>query len=283
MQRKPVVIAKIPPYGLCNSLLVWAKAYSFAARNDLPLFVSGWKALHLGPWIRGERVKRYYGSYFVNQGSLLHLWKLRSANKKPGSVITEPSLDSVVNPDANYYLFNEVPHRDDFFAGLRGSEAKIQSGFFEMLRPWLQEARTSLQKPQIALHVRRGDYHASGHAITPIEYYIEQLEKIRSLRGKDTPAVVFSDAHDNELTELLTLPSVTRSADQKDILDLIQMMSAEHIVTSLQSTFGYWAGFLSNAAIILHPKHDFGRIRSPECGLFEGSGEALLAQQSGNN
>ena len=277
--QSSIVIANIPRYGLCNCLLVWAKAYAFSRQHDLPLLVHGWKAWHIGPWIRGERVKRYYGNYFVRQGNLVEFWKMNSQRKKSTHhVVVEPKHDSPLEPQTQYYVFEEVPHRDDFFAGLRGSESQIRDGFFAMLRPWLHEAKSSLQKPEVAIHVRRGDYHASGHAITPIEYYAEQLQRIRSIRGEDTPAILFSDAHDHELKELLELPGVSRSNAQKDILDLIQMMSSEYIVTSLQSTFGYWAGFLSRAAIILHPEHKFGFIRDPDCGLFEGSGEQLTAE-----
>jgi len=36
----------------------------------------------------------------------------------------------------------------------------------------------------------------------------------------------------------------------------------------------------SQAAIILHPDHQFGRIRSADLGLFEGTGEEFTSEFS---
>ncbi len=52
------------------------------------------------------------------------------------------------------------------------------------------------------------------------------------------------------------------------------MSKAEYIITSAGSTFSEWAGFLSNAVIILHPDHIHTKIRREE-NLFEGPVEAL--------
>ena len=275
------VIANIPRYGLCNCLLVWAKAYTFAQLHGFPLVVHGWHAWHIGPWIRGERVKRYYGNYFIDQRNFIELWRMkfcrwRSDTSASGLVELEPKLDSDLESTTRFYVFEKVPHRDDFFAGLRGNENMIREGFFAMLRPWIHKAKQTIQKPNVAIHVRRGDYHASGHKITPIEYYVNQLKIIREINKKQVSAVVFSDAHDEELKALLDLPNVSRSQTQPDILDLVQMITADTIVTSLQSTFGYWAGYLSKASVILHPDHRFGRIRAASNGLFEGTSEDLL-------
>jgi hypothetical protein len=45
------------------------------------------------------------------------------------------------------------------------------------------------------------------------------------------------------------------------------------IVISTGSTFSYWAGFLSDAPMIMHPEHIHSRIRFLESGEkpFEGS------------
>ena len=279
IQNRPHVIARIPRYGLCNCLLVWAKAYAFATKHQLPLAVHGWKALHLGPWLRGERVKRYYGDYFVDQRNTYQLCRSKFLQRmRPSAIRFEPEPDAKLEDGVSLFVFHSVPHRDDFFYGLRGHESAIRDGFFDMLRPWLQHDRKRLPPTEIAIHVRRGDYHHSGHRITPIEYYTENLERLRSVLGKDKKAIVFSDAHEDEIQPILSKPNVMRSPQQRDILDLIQMMSAEALITSLQSTFGYWAGFLSQAAIILHPDHQFGRIRAAEIGLFEGTGQHFISE-----
>jgi hypothetical protein len=50
-----------------------------------------------------------------------------------------------------------------------------------------------------------------------------------------------------------------------DIADLILLSKSRVIVTSATSTFSYWAGFLSEAALIMHPAHIHGSVRPSGC------------------
>ena len=54
---------------------------------------------------------------------------------------------------------------------------------------------------------------------------------------------------------VLDLPSVRIAERNRPIFDLLQMSRAQLIIVSASSTFGYWAGFLSDSPVILHPDH----------------------------
>ncbi|MDP5015756.1 MAG: hypothetical protein NWQ43_00310, partial [Dolichospermum sp.] len=58
----------MPRSGLGNMLLVWARAILFAEFNGLPVLSPNWNEVRIGPWLRGERTKRYYGNLFINKG-----------------------------------------------------------------------------------------------------------------------------------------------------------------------------------------------------------------------
>jgi hypothetical protein len=52
---------------------------------------------------------------------------------------------------------------------------------------------------------------------------------------------------------------------------LILLSRSKIIITSAGSTFSYWAGFLSDSPIIMHPDHIHHSIRlSHESGYYEG-------------
>jgi hypothetical protein len=116
------------------------------------------------------------------------------------------------------------------------------------------------------------DFKSIGSVRTPEEYFVDIIEKIRSISGKSLPVSVFTDGHRSEFEKLFNLPSVTMVEGNTDIVDLLLLSKSKVIVTSANSTFSYWAGFLSDAPLILHPDHIHEPIRLSENGLnlYEG-------------
>ena len=105
------------------------------------------------------------------------------------------------------------------------------------------------------------DFSKVGQARTPMQYFIDVINIIREVSETNLPVTVFSDGSESELKEVLQLPNVKLAEDDLDILQMLHLSKSKIIVLSAGSTFGQWAGFLSNAAIINHYQHFHSYIR----------------------
>lgn len=72
---------------------------------------------------------------------------------------------------------------------------------------------------------------------------------------KELPATIFSVGKDEELAPLPAVLGVQWAERNPDIVDLLLMAQSQLIIFSAGSTFGYWAGFLADAPLLLHPDH----------------------------
>lgn len=267
--NESIVYAMLPRGGLGNKLIVWARALVFSKKYGLKLYVSGWSELKIGPYLRGERVKRNYKGYFreVNRPNILNKFFL--LNFYP--VILDPDIEEYT-PDckSKVYLFKTLPSQESYFKGLRGHEKEIKAAFEDILGRDCLRALESTKLPIVGVHVRRGDFRepaagqilgASDNLRIPITYYVDAINYLRRYTNKDLPVTVFTDGYEHEVRELLDLPNTSIAEINMDLVDLILLSKAKYIITSLGSTFSYWASFLSNAHIINHPAHK-GFIRS---------------------
>ena len=273
MGLKSSVFALLPRRGLANRLFVWAHANVFAKKNQLPVFTHGWGHIHIGPWLRGEPSKRFYYFFFTPKTNFTgYLWRFIRMKLSDHVFVEEPEFADHSNQDGTTFLFTKVPDRTDYFANLRGSEEYLRGELVKALRPAYRSAVEEVKAYPVALHVRRGDFYSGRSELTPEEYFIEIVEKLRSRLNIENEIRVFSDALPSELPKLLALPQVTMADKKPDIVELFEISKADIIVTSLGSTFGYWAAFISGADVILSQQHAFGRIRSTNvAGQFEGS------------
>ena len=117
------------------------------------------------------------------------------------------------------------------------------------------------------------DFSKLGAVRTPEDYFVDVIEKLRSIYGSDTSVSIFSDGYLDEFKKISHLPNIRFIENNSDIVDMLLLSRSNVIVTSASSTFGYWAGFLSDAPIIMHPDHIHKclRISDPGTGLFEGA------------
>lgn len=273
----PVVFAKLPRAGLANRLLVWGQAAVYAKRAGLQLFVHGWNHIHLGPWLRREKSKRFYGQYFRNESSTVR-WTVSKVMHSLGLrlLVIDPPKDHAstskeLGTRSSDIIFKSVPSKADYFESIRGHESFLKTEFDGMISANLRQIAEQLPPLEIAIHVRRGDFRDAGFQITDESYFLDAFRKLKAVTDL-SKATVFTDADPAELSNLLSLPGVSLGNHDHDLLDLIHLSRSRVLVTSLRSTFGYWAGFLSDAAIILHPEHASGRIRSDQLtNLFEGT------------
>lgn len=285
------VLAKLPHAGLGNKLLVWARAFAFAKRNDLPLLVSPWEQLAIGPILRRERA-RFYLDTFRTPGLMMRLQTPLLYRTRPK--IVEPDIyaraaDLTSDYKKAMFVFDRMPHWATTFSGLREYRGEIQAQLMAMTTPRYVQRAAELPAPVIAVHIRMGDFrpvlpHENfaqvGNVRTPLDYFRTLLLAIRGFTGKSTPVTVFSDGTEQELREILALPNVVLSRGEPAIVDLLWMAKSKLIILSAGSTFGLWGAFLSDAAIIQHPLHFHYQVHGGELNthLFDGAFDAASEQ-----
>lgn len=147
---------------------------------------------------------------------------------------------------------------------LRDCRDLVKELIWSKLRPSLRLRVMQAPAPVVAVHIRLGDFRELkpgeefrkvGSTRTPLDYFISTIEQIRVCHGADLPVTVFTDGYPSEIRSVLNLPAVLLATQSTPIVDLLLMSRAGLIVTSAGSTFGYWAGFLADAPVILHPDH----------------------------
>src|SRR4028119_962252 len=96
MNRQPIflVYPKLPKAGLGNMLLVWAQSAVFANINSLPIIAPTWGQLKLGPFLRGERDKRYYGNFFCDK-DCVSKFQYIAAKLKDNHVYYNPAISKI--------------------------------------------------------------------------------------------------------------------------------------------------------------------------------------------
>lgn len=248
------VLAALPRAGLGNMLLVWGRASVFAHINDLPLVVSGWGRVSLGPFLRREKHKRLYRGYFIDDfgaGPVKRALLERRAQIVREPEIVELSTEFEAAAKPKLYIFDTLPHWSDYFAHLRENHAFVRSSLLRMVHPRHVEIARKAPAPVIGIHLRMGDMRS----LTSLPYFVTLIQALRAVHGGPVPVTLFSDGYDHELTEILSLPAVTRAAAGSDIAELLMLSRSQLIVLSAGSTFGLWATFLSDAPALMHSYH----------------------------
>lgn len=260
--------ARLSNSGLGNKLFVWARAFVFARLNHVPLVVTGWTKFQLAPILHGGDW-RLYLNYFRSVREI-NVFKQFSMQHS-AQIVREPPVAKVDSPDRpTIYEFREGVHWSDYFRDLKPHREMIRKALFEMLTPARQCEYEKVAKPEVCIQIRMGDFRSlkqgedfekAGNTRTPLAYFINRIQGIREIHGSQIPITIISDGNRTQLQELLTLPAVELGARQTAIVDILRMARSKVLVPSASSTFGYWAGFLGDCAIIMHPDHIHKPIR----------------------
>jgi hypothetical protein len=277
------VICILPKAGLGNQMFPLLKAVVFAELNGLPLTVTGYLHIKIGPWLRGEKSKRRYSGFFRFQKKMLPaLWQQFAINfKRKLHWITEPAVEKKVLKQGQCFLFSSMPHWENYFDGLKQHRALVKEMMPKLVSPVLMQQLEELKPPCIGVHIRMGDFRklgdgenfaAAGAVRTPVQYFIKVIQGIRQIHGTALPVAVFTDGYRKELNELFLLENVQLAEGKNDLLDLLLLSKSSIIVTSAGSTFSYWSAFLSDAPVIMHPDHLHAPLRSEEVNMqwYEG-------------
>jgi hypothetical protein len=257
-------IAILPNAGLGNMLFSWAHAQVFAALNDMPACSIGWSRPHIGPLLRGQRLRFYGRSLKQPLSGIVACGLLRAR----GKVVRNPPLQRIVDSPSlkrdHLFVWDKIPHWSDFFGELKPFRDLVKQRLWDTVNPTIRVRVVTAERPAIAVHIRCGDFHklragedfsCAGGARTPLEYFVSTIQEIRRCCGTDVPVTVFTDGRPAEMQSVLDLPSVRLAEGNKPIFDLLLMSRAHLIIVSASSTFGYWAGFLSDSPVLLHPDH----------------------------
>jgi hypothetical protein len=262
--KKSFAYARLPRAGIGNKLLVWARALVFAHLNDMPLSVSNWAEIKIGPFLRNEKNKRQYWGYFNTEncpGFLKKLFFLCWFRK-----IHEPAIVQIASStrQKTLYLFEKTPPWSDYFKDIRAYRGLIKSALYEIISPKYIVLMDSKKPPVVGVHIRRSDFREAqpgedlGSACnirTPLAYYVRTIGIIRRVYGEDLPVTIFTDGREEEISDLLALPEVRLAEPNPDIIDFLLLSRSKCIVVSSGSTFSYWAAFLSDAPVVMHPQH----------------------------
>lgn len=274
--------ARLPNAGLGNKLFVWAKADVFASLNDLPLRVTGWTQLQMAPILHGGDL-RLYLNYFrtrhdVGRGRETDL-------RRSGKVISEPAVSRAdIDRQNTIYEFHAVPHWSDYFGDIRPYRDRVRDSLMKLLTPGRAREIARLTPPAICVNVRLGDFRKlksgedfrkAGNTRTPQEYFVDMIGRLRKLHGSNLPVEIVSDGSERDLEPILDLGNCYMAKKRSKIADIIAMSQSKVLVLSASSTFGLWAGFIGECAIVHHPEHFHGCIRPRESN--ERSFEGVLA------
>jgi hypothetical protein len=284
--NQSLCLARLPRAGLGNKLLVWGRARVFANLNGLPFQVTGWNHFSPGAIIRGEIGRQYFGHFRGQKEISQWAWlRARALFKK----IRDPDVATIVPAASRIYVFQKVPHWGDYFEHIRDHREMIRTALLDAVAQPFRNQAACLPAPVIGLHVRHGDFRTLkpgedfarvGLVRTPLTYFKLVVQLIRDVAGAPLPVTVFSDGHPEALAELLALPNVTRHQPRAAITDLLLMSRSRILVTSAGSTFSYWAAFLSEAAVLLHPSHIHAPLRPAAVNgkIFEGPAPSVVGE-----
>jgi hypothetical protein len=258
MRRNMIVSPVLPYAGLGNMLLVWARAILFARINSIPVLAPNWNHVHIGPWLRGERVKRYYGNLFSSRKYKSHFYYDASSvfNKKRiyrNPEILEIDPKNFDSSEHHVFLFDTMPPWNDYFQDLKHFHALIKQELYDSVREKVMNEIMARPDPEIAIHIRRSDfqlpqpnqiYSIDRCVQTPLDWYKDALLSVRKMARYDVPATIFSDAYTNEIMEILDLPNVSISSEKSAISDIITMSRSKLLIGSAHSSFSAWAAYL---------------------------------------
>lgn len=206
-------------------LFTWAQAVSYCHRTGAKMIAPHWASMmRIGPWLRGERYKRYYGRSFTNCGYARswHRWL-------PGVKV-----------------FRGM---DGFFAPFINDQEVVKNELWRIVNPQIvsEVERVTSEGGFIGVHIRRGDFKTAG-LCTPDEWYVRAIELAVGTFNCENPLIrVFSDGYPEEvafIARAFPAARVVVMPKAPAIQDILLLSKSKIAVCSPGSTFSMWAVFL---------------------------------------
>jgi hypothetical protein len=285
------VICKLPKAGLGNQLFPLMHAVVFAQINNLPLIVIGYHQLKIGPYLRREKSKRKYKGFFKFEKNIFFAFidEIKVNNiLKNSQVVYEHSLIEIdpIEKEKKVFFFEKMPIGHNYFIHLKPHRNLVIKLLNELISEEHLKKSIAIPHSEIGVHIRMGDFRKldvgeefkGGPVRTPEIYFIDIINGIRNLIGNEIKVNVFTNGYKNEFETIFNLKNIEMVEGNNDLVDMLLLSKSKIIVISTGSTFSYWAAFLSNAPIIMHPDHIHARIRDldKKDNIFEGCYEDAI-------
>ncbi|ANV87363.1 hypothetical protein [Picosynechococcus sp. PCC 7117] len=288
---KYLVYPKLPRAGLGNMLFVWANALVFAEINQLPIVAPNWgmNSIHLGSYLRNEKYKRFYGSYFSNQEyvsrSILLLQRMKGAKIYFNPDILSRFSSQPNTKKSHIFVFDKILRYQNCFADIKSHQELIKEKLISNIKEELLKEIFTREIPRIGIHVRLSDFQKQkidinnlepipGLTRTPVHWFADVLNIIRDIAGYSIPAIIFSDGSQQELQPLLKLDRVLLAPKASAIEDLIILSKSQLLIASSGSTFSSWASFLGQCPTIWYPARNLPAntiLEESKLAIFEGA------------
>ena len=242
--------------GLGNLLFTYSRCLVIAKEQGLKIIWPTWPSIKIGPWIRHEKDKRFYGDLFINDSYIggiektLYLCtkkKIYMDNLSPD--IDLKLLDAEILVYSGFKMkFDDIVNYREYISGciMQSTNRKYKKALYEDF------------SKRINVHVRLGDFGCSDieklssgadNTSIPLAWYVKVIHEIQAILGDEIGFNIFSDGTDEQLRELLSLNNVRRVFYGSAIADIIALSRSKVIVAS-GSSFSMWARFLGNCSCI---------------------------------
>ncbi len=257
--------------GLANLLFIYARAVVLAEHENAEVIWPTWKSIKIGPWLRHESDKRFYGDLFINDNSYVHGLRkvfLRLCTRYRITAIEE-SLPVDWKGVASYSAFQAS------FEDILEERLMIRERIFNILTPKCKEALCCDFQYSINVHIRLGDFASapvadcSANVVNtrlPIEWYVKAIADIQNVLGNSVSFNIFSDGTDHELAPVLSLPNVHRVFYGNAMADMLALSQSKVIIASA-SSFSLWARFLGGSSCILFKNQLTEHLCTDPCGF----------------
>lgn len=271
--------------GLGNIMFTWARAAVFARDHQCQVIWPTWPSIKIGPYLRRESDKRFYGDLFRNDGSAVggvkKLHKLLTCNR-----ISEEQKELVALEDETIVEFTGF---EGCFESILYEYEFVRQLIESNLHPKNKAPLQDDYRGAMGIHVRLGDFsrvsvaevEAGRHdSALPVEWYAEIVRQVRHYAGRQIPVYVFSDGTDEELQPLLALPGVERKTYGTSIGDILGLSRFPLLVAS-GSSFSMWARYLGRANCICYTNQKKQQILTPEEDKFEIETSGTIPEEIG--
>ena len=223
--------------GLANCMIITARAYILAKKNNYNYISPTWSKISLGPYFRNEPDKRHYFGLFKKHGI--------TGIKKIYYILL-----SIIN-NKNVIKINDL---GNYFQDLRENRDTVINYFNNIINTKIPNIKNT-----IGIHIRLGDYKGTTSE-TNLDYYLKIINIIEKMYSDRYNFNIFSDATNGELNKILNNTSVKKVFFGNALSDMIALSRCDLIIGS-DSTFSAMAAFLNNTPIIF-PKRHFGSIHN---------------------
>ena len=176
--------------------------------------------------------------------------KIESTSTIPSDIYSEPNFAYNKIPSQKNILLDGYFQSEKYFKNYKN---KIKN-LFDFSSIKINKKYSSL-KNKVVLHVRRGDYLENNdtHPLTPLNYYKKCLKE---LDLKSSNILIVTDDIKNVGREFKEL-KYTHINGKSELEDFVYIMNADYII-GCNSSFSWWAAYLSNSNYKFFPKKWFG-------------------------